>query len=84
MSARHDDYRMDWRAPRKPMAVRRPVRTLRTRTADACVRVLEAFRAIPGGEPSRWRDAAVFLVGSLWGVMCTLGILLAIAGRHAS
>lgn len=70
----------DWRTPRKPMAVRRPVRS---RVADAAVRIFEAIRAIPGGDPSIWRDAAVFLVGAAWGCMCMAGVLLAIAARHA-
>lgn len=80
---REDDARIaaDWRAPRKLIAVRV---SLRNRIADAAVRIFTAIRAIPGGEPSVWRDAAVFLVGSAWGVMCTVGVLLAIAGRHAS
>ena len=73
----------DWRAPRKPMAVRRPRRTLRSRVADAAVRIFEAIRAIPGGEPSKWRDAAVFGIGAAWGAMVAVGILLAIAARHA-
>ena len=73
----------DWRAPRKPMAVRRPRRTLRSRVADAAVRIFEAIRAIPGGEPSKWRDAAVFGIGAAWGGMVAVGILLAIAARHA-
>ncbi|MGN6313201.1 MAG: hypothetical protein ACTHMO_05495 [Rhodanobacteraceae bacterium] len=83
MSARHEEYRVDWRAPRKPMAVRRPRRTLRSRVVDAAVRVFTAVRSIPGGEPSAWRDVAVFLVGSAWGCMCTVGVLMAIAARHA-
>lgn len=62
---------------------RRQRRTLRSRIADAAVRIFEAFRAIPGGEPSAWRDVAVLLVGSAWGCMLTIGILLAIAARHA-
>lgn len=80
MNAQRDEYRLDWRAPRKPMAVRVP---LRSRIADAAVRIFEAIRAIPGGEPSTWRDVGVFLVGSAWGAMCMVGVLLAIAGRHA-
>ena len=83
MSARHDDLKMDWRASRKPMAVRLPRRPLRSRIADTCVRMLEAIRAIPGGEPSGWRDAAVFLIGTTWGAMLAVGMLLAIAARHA-
>jgi hypothetical protein len=81
MNAQRDEYRVDWRAPRKPMAARRPVQ--RSRVADAVVRIYEAIRAIPGGEPSNWRDAAVFLVGAAWGCMCLAGVLLAIAARHA-
>jgi len=84
MSARHEDLKMDWRAPRKPMAIRRPVRTLRSRIADAAVRIFDAIRAIPGGEPSNWRDVAVFGIGAAWGGMVTFGVLLAIAARHAS
>lgn len=83
MNAQRDEYRVDWRAPRKPMAVRDPHRTLRSRVADAAVRVFEAFHAIPGGEPSQWRDAVVFLIGTSWGAMVAVGILLAIAARHA-
>lgn len=84
MSANRDEYKVDWRAPRKPMAVRRSARMLRTRIADVVVRILEPFRAIPGGEPSSWHDVAVFLVGSAWGVVLTMGLLLAIAARHMS
>lgn len=74
---------VDWRAPRRPMATRRPRRTLRRRVADVVVRLFEAVRAIPGGEPSNWRDAAVFGIGAAWGGMIAIGILLAIAARHA-
>ncbi|HET7596022.1 MAG TPA: hypothetical protein VFK15_03760 [Burkholderiales bacterium] len=77
MNARRGEFHLDWREPRSPMVVRRPRRTLRSRIAEACIRVLEAIRAIPGGEPSNWRDAAIFLIGSAWGVMLTVGILLA-------
>lgn len=78
MNAQRDEYRMGWRAPRKPMAVRRPTRTLRSRIADACVHVLESVRAIPGGEPSFWRDVAVFLTGTTWGAMLAVGLLLTV------
>lgn len=82
MSLRHDDYVMDWRKPRTKMAVRRKP-SLGQRIRTGVVSLFQAFRAIPNGEPSNWRDIAVFLIGSAWGVMCTLGVVLAIAARHA-
>ena len=54
------------------------------RITDAVMRLFDACRAIPDGEPSSWRDAAVFLIGAGWGGMVTFGVLLAIAARHAS
>lgn len=79
MSARHDDLVVDWRKPRPKMAVRRkPSVGLRA----GVMKAIEAFRAIPGGEPSSWRDAAVFLMGTVWGCMVTVGVLLATAARH--
>ena len=75
MNARHDELVVDWRQPRPKMAVRRkPSVGLRA----GVMKAIEAFRAIPGGEPSNWRDAAIFLIGSAWGVMLTLGLLLAV------
>lgn len=82
MSARHDDYRMDWRAPRPKMAVRRKP-ALGQRIRAGVLNLFQAFRAVPGGEPSNWRDAAVFIVGTVWGGMVAYGMLLAIAARHA-
>jgi hypothetical protein len=59
------------------MAVRR------SRVADFLRRMAQAFREFPGGEPSNWRDAAVFCIGAVWGGMILFGILAAIAARHA-
>lgn len=82
MSARHDDLVVDWRKPRPKMAVRRkPSR--RKRILGAVLNLFQAFRSIPGGEPSNWRDAGVFIMGTVWGGMVTFGILLALAARHA-
>lgn len=83
MNAQRDEFHLNWREPRSPMVVRRPRRTLRSRIAEACIRVLEAIRAIPGGEPSNWRDAAIFLLGTAWGGMIVFGVLCAIAARRA-
>lgn len=82
MSARHDDLVVDWRKPRPKMAVRRKP-SVGQRIRAGVRKAIEAFRAIPGGEPSSWRDAAVFLTGTVWGCMVTVGVLLAIAARHA-
>lgn len=81
--------RIDWRKHRPAMAVRRTPEKPRGRIAtsvrripEACRRIFQSIRAVPGGEPNNWRDAAVFLVGSAWGVMLTVGALE--AWRHLS
>lgn len=87
MSARHDDLKMDWRSAHpghaKPMAARRKP-TMRDRAGAAILKLFEAFRAIPGGEPSYWRDVAIFVIGGVWGGIIVFGVLLAMAARHAS
>ena len=40
-------------------------------------RLRDAFR-FEDGEPHEWRDVAVFLVGSAWGAMLAVGLLLAV------
>lgn len=48
-----------------------------TDTPSLLRRLRDAFR-FEDGEPHEWRDVAVFLTGSAWGVMVTLGLLLAV------
>lgn len=48
-----------------------------TDTPSMLRRLRDAFR-FEDGEIREWRDVAVFLTGSAWGVMVTLGLLLAV------
>ena len=48
-----------------------------TDTPSLLRRLRDAFR-FEDGEIREWRDAAIFLIGSAWGVMLTLGLLLAV------
>lgn len=70
----------EWRKPRQTRSERRRFQGFRNRCARigrVAVNLWRALGAFPDGEPSPWRDVAVFLVGTAWGVMVTLGMLLA-------